>query len=103
MRIFVNNYVKGCAHCQQFKINQQPVKPLLNPVDRPKSTRPFSQTSMDFIVDLPPINGYDSIMSVVDHGLSKGVILIPCNKKNHFRPICTIIIGQFIQMIQFTR
>jgi len=36
---------------------------------------------MDFIVDLPPIDGYDSIMSVVDHGLSKGVILIPCNKK----------------------
>ena len=36
---------------------------------------------MDFIVDLLPIDGYDSIMSVVDHGLSKGVILIPCNKK----------------------
>jgi len=73
--------VKGCAHCQQFKINRQPAKPPLNPVDKPKSTCPFSQTSMDFIVDLPPIDGYDSIMSVVDHGLSKGVILIPCNKK----------------------
>jgi len=81
MCIFVNNYVKGCAHCQKFKINRQPAKPPLNPVDKPKSTRPFSQTSMDFIVDLPPIDGYDSIMSVVDHGLSKGVILIPCNKK----------------------
>jgi len=81
MCIFVNNYVKGCAHCQQFKINQQPAKPPLNPVDKPKSTCPFSQTLMDFIVDLLPIDGYDSIMSVVDHGLSKGVILIPCNKK----------------------
>ena len=50
-------------------------------MDKPKSTRPFSQTWMDFIVDLPPIDGYDSIMSVVDHSLSKGVILIPCNKK----------------------
>ena len=35
---------------------------------------------MDFITDLPPADGYDSILVVVDQGLSKGVILIPCNK-----------------------
>ena len=35
---------------------------------------------MDVITDLPPSEGYDSIMVVVDHGLSKGVILTPCNK-----------------------
>ena len=35
---------------------------------------------MDFITDLPPTNNYDSILVVVDQGLSKGVILIPCNK-----------------------
>ena len=35
---------------------------------------------MDFIIDLPLINNYISIMVVVDQGLSKGVILIPCNK-----------------------
>jgi hypothetical protein len=35
---------------------------------------------MDFITDLPPIDNYDSILVVVDQGLSKGVILIPCNK-----------------------
>ena len=35
---------------------------------------------MDFITDLPTINTFDSILVVVDQGLSKGVILIPSNK-----------------------
>ena len=32
------------------------------------------------IIYLPLSNGYDSILAMVDHGLMKGVILIPCNK-----------------------
>ena len=35
---------------------------------------------MDFITDLPPVNGFDSILVVVDQGLTKGVILTPCRK-----------------------
>ena len=35
---------------------------------------------MDLITDLSSINGLDSVMVVVDHGLSKGVILAPCAK-----------------------
>ena len=35
---------------------------------------------MDLITDLPPVEGYDSILVVVDQGLSKGVILCPCAK-----------------------
>ena len=35
---------------------------------------------MDMITDLPPSHGYDSILSVVDHGLTKGIILIPTDK-----------------------
>ena len=35
---------------------------------------------MDLIIDLPPAEGYDSILVMVDQGLSKGVILLPCNK-----------------------
>ncbi len=31
-------------------------------------------------MDLPPSGGFDSIIVVVDHGLSKGVILTPCLK-----------------------
>jgi len=35
---------------------------------------------MDFITDLPPAHSYNSILVVVDQGLTKGVILLPCNK-----------------------
>ena len=35
---------------------------------------------MDLISDLPQVEGYDSILVMVDQGLSKGVILLPCNK-----------------------
>ena len=35
---------------------------------------------MDFITDLPLVGGFDSILVVVDQGLTKGVILTPCNK-----------------------
>lgn len=32
------------------------------------------------MTDLPESDGYDWLMVVVDHGLTKGAILIPCNK-----------------------
>ena len=35
---------------------------------------------MDLITNLPPVEGYGLILVVVDQGLSKGVILTPCNK-----------------------
>jgi hypothetical protein len=35
---------------------------------------------MDLITDLPPMEGSDSILVVVDQGLSKGVILCPTTK-----------------------
>ncbi len=50
------------------------------PIPGPMSTHPFAQISMDFIKDLPPVWGLDSIFSMVDHGLMKGIILVPCSK-----------------------
>ena len=44
------------------------------------TTRPFANCSMDFITDLPPVKGHDSILVIVDQGLTKGIILIPCSK-----------------------
>ena len=45
-----------------------------------KSTRPFANCSMDLIMDLSLEDRHNSILVVVDQGLSKGVILIPCSK-----------------------
>jgi len=78
--MFVKNYVKGCTTCQQFKINRSLTKPTLMPIPGPESNQPFANCSMDLITDLPVSKGYDSVMIVVDHGLTKGVILFPTNK-----------------------
>ena len=80
MRTFIKNYVKGCGICQQFKINRNPSNPSYIPIPGPVNTRPFTNCSMDMITDLPPVtleNGtiIDAVMVVVDHGLTKGVVL----------------------------
>src|ERR1700689_1885989 len=80
MRLFVKNYVKGCGICQQFKINRNPSHPAFQLIEGARTTRPFAHCSMDLITDLPISNGYDCLLVVVDQGLLKGIILIPCNK-----------------------
>ena len=80
LRTYVKNYVRGCGTCQQFKINRSLSCPSFLPTEGSHSMRPFANCSMDFITDLPPVNGFDSILVVVDQGLTKGVILTPCRK-----------------------
>ncbi|KAF7762626.1 hypothetical protein Agabi119p4_9219 [Agaricus bisporus var. burnettii] len=80
MNTYVQNYVKGCPICQQYKINRHPLKPPMQPIKGPSVTKPFTQISMDLITDLPPSDGYDAILSIVDHGLTKGIILTPTRK-----------------------
>jgi hypothetical protein len=80
MRTYVKNYVQGCGICQRFKIDRSPVKPPYMPTEGARTTRPFAYCSMDLITDLPVADGFDSILVVVDQGLSKGAIFIPCNK-----------------------
>ena len=80
LRTYVKNYVRGCSTCQQFKIDRSPSHPSYLPTEGPQSTRPFANCFMDFITDLPPVDRFDSILVVVDQGLTKGVILTPCKK-----------------------
>jgi len=85
MRSFIKNYVKGCGICQQFKINRNPSNPSYNPIPGSTTTRPFENCSMNLITDLPPIKLenrtiIDALMVMVDHGLTKGVVLTPVLK-----------------------
>jgi Integrase zinc binding domain len=77
---FVKNYIQGCGICQQFRINRSPSNPAYIAIEGANNTRLFAKCSMDLIMDLPPVEGYDSILVVVDWGLLKGVILCPCAK-----------------------
>ena len=74
--------VKGCGICQQFKIDRSSSHPSFKPVKGAISTRPFAHCSMDLITDLPPVDGSDALLVVVDQGLLKGVILCPTNKQS---------------------
>jgi transposase InsO family protein len=76
MTEFVKAYIKGCATCQTTKI-RPPVKVPLKPTEIPEG--PWETITMDFIMDLPTLKGYDSILTVVDCH-SKAIILSPCNK-----------------------
>jgi hypothetical protein len=79
MATMTKQFTDGCATCQQMKTNTHPTAVPLMPI-KSHAHRPFQQVTMDFITDLPISNGFDSIFIVVDQGLSKGVILCPCNK-----------------------
>jgi hypothetical protein len=46
---------------------------------------------MDLITDLPPVEGYDSILVMVDQGLLKGVILCPCAKTITWEGTATLL------------
>ena len=76
---FVRRYVEGCAKCQQNKTNTHPTVPPLSPI-KSLASCPFQQISCDLITDLPISSGFDSLLVVVDHGLTKGVILCPTKK-----------------------
>ncbi|RXW14033.1 hypothetical protein EST38_g11824 [Candolleomyces aberdarensis] len=80
MTKFINKYVQGCPKCQQNKIIRRPEKPPLIATEASKDPRPFSHISMDFITDLPESNQFDSILVIVDQGLSKATIFTPCKK-----------------------
>ena len=77
--MYVNKFIEGCTVCQQNKINTHSTCPPLNPVPS-TSTLPFKQLSVDLVTDLPLVGSIDSIMVMVNHSLTKGVIIIPHSK-----------------------
>jgi hypothetical protein len=64
MRQFVNEYINTCDTCTRNKSpRQRPHGPLM-PLPIPSG--PWKSVSMDFIVELPPSNGFNAIYVCVD-------------------------------------
>ena len=76
---FVCKYIEGYATCQQNKSNTHPTVPPLTPI-RSYASCPFQQVSCDLITGLSASSGFDSLLVMVDHGFTKGVILCPTKK-----------------------
>src|SRR5713101_3260412 len=78
MRKFVFDYVDGCAICQSMKnLPNQPSVPL-SPISPDDDATPFSWALLDFIMELPNSEGYDAILVVVNHDVTKTTIIVPC-------------------------
>jgi len=80
LRKFVEDYVKGCATCQETKVITHMKRAPLYHLNTFAEQGPFQYVSMDLITDLPTSNTYDSILMIVDQGCSKAAKFIPCNK-----------------------
>jgi len=72
--------VKGCVICQAKKPITHQNNPPLHPITPQEEVLPFQTIAINFIVKLPALEGYDSIMTVTDHDCTKAVILVPCQE-----------------------
>ena len=81
MKDEVEDYVKGCATCQSTKPRTNIPKAPLNPITVTPNAMPFDVINIDFITKLPPSDGFDSVMTIVDHDCTKAAIFIPCKEQ----------------------
>jgi hypothetical protein len=63
---FAGAYVQGCATCQSMKSMTTRLAPPAFPITSEEKQSPFQTISLDLITDLPLLEGYDSILTVVD-------------------------------------
>ena len=89
---FITAYVQGCATCQSTKPNTVCPKPLIMPIISEQVLTPFHTIAMDLITDLPVSQGYDSILTIVDHGCSKAAIFLPCQKAIDAKGVATLYV-----------
>jgi hypothetical protein len=101
LQTFLKKYVQGCGICQQFKINRSPSNPAYIVIEGANNTRPFAKCSMNLITDLLLVEGYDSILVVVDRGLSKGVILSPCAKTITWEGTATLLLDNLSKDLDY--
>ena len=77
-RTWIQDYVKGCTTCQQNKNLTHRLKTPLFRIPSDPEAKPFSHVAMDLITRLPNSKGYDAILTIVDHGCSRGAIYLSC-------------------------
>ncbi|KAL0150314.1 hypothetical protein M9458_054422 [Cirrhinus mrigala] len=70
-------FISRCAVCNISKVPHRLPAGLLQPLPVPQ--RPWSHIAIDFVTDLPPSNGYTTILSIIDR-FSKACRFIPLAK-----------------------
>jgi Integrase zinc binding domain len=80
MHDHIMQYIKGCATCQMHKVNTNLTKPPLYPITPIPDALPFQTIALDFITKLPVSEGYDTILTIMDHDCLKASLFIPCKE-----------------------
>jgi hypothetical protein len=70
MKEWIAEYIKGCTTCQQNKILTHQKKTPTFCIPSEPGTLPFQSVSIDLITGLPPQQGHDAILTIVDQGCS---------------------------------
>ena len=78
MSKWIENYVRGCAKCQQNKTLTHRTTTPPYKIDVPPSAQPFEVVAMDLITQLPNSHGYDAILTIVNHGCTRAALFLPC-------------------------
>jgi hypothetical protein len=78
MNEWIAQYMRGCAKCQQGKNLTRRAKVPLYRIPTPTNALPFQIVAMDLITQLPTSNGYDAILTIVDHGCTRAAVFLPC-------------------------
>ena len=76
----IHQYIRGCQTCQAAKVNTHPTAPPITPHDVASNPFPFKQVLVDLVTDLPPTRGCDSILTIMDQGLTKATFFLLTNK-----------------------
>jgi hypothetical protein len=77
MDTWIRKYVEGCVTCQQNKNLLKKATPEYQ-IPVPVTAVPFEVIAMDLITQLPPSNGYDAILTIIDHGCTRAALFLPC-------------------------
>lgn len=78
MHKMITGHIKNCVTCACTKPSKHKPHGLLHPL--PIAAGPWRSMSVDFITIIPPSEGFDSIMVVVDR-FTKMAKFLPCTKE----------------------
>jgi Integrase zinc binding domain/RNase H-like domain found in reverse transcriptase len=79
MNRWIEDYVKGCAPCQQNKNLTHRTRPPTYRITPGPQANPFEEIAMDLITQLPKSGPHDAILTIVDHRCTRAAIFLPCS------------------------
>ena len=78
MKQWISDYIKGCAICQQTKVQTHRCPIPTYRIPTTLGTLLFRTVAMDLITGLPNRQGFNAILTIVNHGCSRAAIFLPC-------------------------